>query len=322
MTIIVDLGGAPANEHCAQVGQTPDFATLNALEVEVYRAALIARHGPPPAGCRFHRIDNSHDFGRYHTLGIIVDAFGNPAVTAYFEAIEEGLGSWIEAGFAPPVTYRGSIGYAARTDLAEIVVGALATTRPDYHGHFPIASSAQLHANLRAGYPTEAAIYDERRCGVTSEPGAPVDPRFRDSGDIPLSGVELAQAVCQAAIAAVAPHLEAISAATVTINYDGGGDEGQINQVSAEAADGTPVALPEIACERFRTGYDGRVSVDVTSLEAALEEIGCEALAAYQAGWENGDGAFGTVTIDVAARKATLDHNAYVTSSEQFVHAL
>ena len=50
MSDIIDLGGAPANEDCAQLGHTPDFERLNRLEVAAYRAAIIARFGPPPDG--------------------------------------------------------------------------------------------------------------------------------------------------------------------------------------------------------------------------------------------------------------------------------
>ena len=31
MSDIIDLGGAPANEDCAQLGHTPDFERLNRL---------------------------------------------------------------------------------------------------------------------------------------------------------------------------------------------------------------------------------------------------------------------------------------------------
>jgi len=40
MSDIIDLGGAPANEDCAQLGHTPDFERLNRLEVAAYRAAM------------------------------------------------------------------------------------------------------------------------------------------------------------------------------------------------------------------------------------------------------------------------------------------
>ena len=94
--------------------------------------------------------------------------------------MEEGLASWLEAGFTPPVAYRGSTGHADRHDVAEIVVGALQTTRPDFDGRYPVADFAVLHANLRAGFPAEAALYDDRRQGVAPEPASSVDPRFRD----------------------------------------------------------------------------------------------------------------------------------------------
>lgn len=321
MTTIVDLGGAPANEPCAQLGQTPDFAALNSLEVEALKAALQARFGVPPAGCRFVPIDNHHDFGRYRTLGLALDRPDDPSVGAYAEAVEEGLGSWGEAGFSPPINYCGAAGHAPR-DLAEIVVGALATTRPDFDGRYPLAEFAALHRNLRAAYPAEAESFDVRIRASVPARVMPVDPRLFDEAGTPLPDTALARAVCRAAIDAAAPHLDVAGIAQVVIDYNGGGDEGQINDVTAEAADGTSVSLPTVACERFTTGYDGRVTSDVTSLEAALEAIGTEALGAYYQGWENNDGAFGTIRIDVAARTATLDHNIYVTSSELFTTEL
>mgnify|MGYP000999456394 CR=1 FL=1 len=44
MPHIFDLGGAPANEECAQLGQTIDFEAANTLEVMTYKLAIIARH--------------------------------------------------------------------------------------------------------------------------------------------------------------------------------------------------------------------------------------------------------------------------------------
>src|SRR3546814_2859037 len=74
MANIIDLGGTPANEDCAQIGHTPDFERLNRLEVATYRAAVIARCGPPPDGCALISITNRHDFGIYRTLGLRIDA--------------------------------------------------------------------------------------------------------------------------------------------------------------------------------------------------------------------------------------------------------
>ena len=46
MPYTIDLGAGPAEEDCAQLGRSPDFDTLNILEIEAWRCALIARHGP------------------------------------------------------------------------------------------------------------------------------------------------------------------------------------------------------------------------------------------------------------------------------------
>ena len=44
----LDLGGAPWNEDCAQIGHTPNFDLVNTAEAMLYRAALIAVAGLPP----------------------------------------------------------------------------------------------------------------------------------------------------------------------------------------------------------------------------------------------------------------------------------
>lgn len=65
---IVELGAGPANEPCAQLGCTPDFAEVNTLELLVYKAAIIAVNGEPPLPLGFAIVANAHDFGTYRTL--------------------------------------------------------------------------------------------------------------------------------------------------------------------------------------------------------------------------------------------------------------
>ncbi len=157
MSDIIDLGGAPGHEDCAQLGHTPDFERLNRLEVAAYRAAVIARFGPPPDGCALVFITNRHDFGIYRTLGLKVDVGAyrrDPSVAAYVEAAQDGLASWVEAGFAPPVRYDDGRAPAVDRDrIDDIVMGALLATRPDPLGRFPIPDFEILHRNLAAAYP-------------------------------------------------------------------------------------------------------------------------------------------------------------------------
>ena len=152
----IDLGGAPANEHCAQLGHTPGFAEINRFEVFAYKLALIARYGTPPEGCALRGHSNHHDFGTYRTLVLHVTDDSDTAVRAYAEKIEEGLGSWIEAGFTPPIHYDDGIAVIPREDPCELIIGALLTTRPDSSGQFGPADFETLHRNLTSAFPEQA----------------------------------------------------------------------------------------------------------------------------------------------------------------------
>ena len=155
----VDIGGAPANADCAQLGRTPDFERANRLEVAAYKAAIIARFGPPPEGCALVELRNPHDFGTYYTLGVrIADEDAAIAeAAAYLDDVEEGLGSWVEAGFTSPVTYDSASRATALRPISEVIIGALQTTRPSADGTFPVADFEKLHRNLAAAYPAEVA---------------------------------------------------------------------------------------------------------------------------------------------------------------------
>jgi len=157
MPYTIDLGAGPAEEDCAQLGRSPDFDTLNLLEVEAYRCALIARFGVPPEGCSFKVIPNHHDFGCYRTLGLRIISDDDATVADYAEAVEEGLATWIEAGFRAPVTYDGAAPVIEHADPAGTVIAALMTTRPAADGTFPVPGFETLHANLAAAFPAEAA---------------------------------------------------------------------------------------------------------------------------------------------------------------------
>ena len=158
MPYIVDIGGAPANEPCVQLGQTHRFDLLNKLEVLAYKYAIIARYGEPPAGCRLSGLANRHDFGTYTTLVLHVENELDEAVADYAERVEEGLGTWLEAGFRAPVTYDDATAVEIRDDPIELLVGALHVTRPGPDGRFPIPDFETLHRNLTTAFPGEAEI--------------------------------------------------------------------------------------------------------------------------------------------------------------------
>lgn len=154
-----DLGSGPYDEPCAQLGHTPNFAAVNRLEVLAYAAALTALHGPPPEGVRLLCRGNPHDFGTYRTLAAVID--DDPpepeTVACYLAKVEEGFARWHEAGFTAPAQYgnHGQLAAPPRT-LADAIVGAIKTTRPNADGTFPIPAFATLHTNLQRAFPEHA----------------------------------------------------------------------------------------------------------------------------------------------------------------------
>lgn len=174
MPTIIDLGGAPAEAECAQLGHTTGFAAVNSFEVEVYRLAIVARFGPPPEGCRLAELANHHDFGTYRTLTLRVAEDAGPQALAYADLVEPGLGTWLEAGFTPPVTYSGRTAIIPRKDLVEIVIGALQTCRPDAYGRFPLPDFEAIHGNLSRAFPEVAEIARARMSAVPSSPNSTV----------------------------------------------------------------------------------------------------------------------------------------------------
>ena len=145
----LDLGGAPWNEDCAQIGHTPNFDLVNTAEAMLYRAA--------PAGITLRIKANAHDFGTYRTVEASIDNEQDDGSHAsYLETLETGIAFWHQAGFAPPEFGK----LTASNQLADFVVDAVASalriTRPSSTGAFFPASSGPLHRNLTAAFPEAA----------------------------------------------------------------------------------------------------------------------------------------------------------------------
>jgi hypothetical protein len=80
----------------------------------------------------------------------------------------------------------------------------------------------------------------------------------------------------------------------VIIKYDGYGDEGTIESVDAIAINDQPIDLPK--------SFEGQLT------NACLILLPC--------GWENNEGAYGELVLDVQQRRLTRQHNWRVESSE------
>ena len=121
-----------------------------------------------------------------------------------------------------------------------------------------------------------------------------------------LSAVRTVEARCKDAFL---PHLLDHGIVRVEIHYDGGGDQGSVGDVNPYTLEGE-IALPRILCDHHSLAYSGEVSTRTIDLEDALSAFVDNAICARHAGWEDGEGAYGTIAIDVASGAVTLTHNS------------
>ncbi len=107
----------------------------------------------------------------------------------------------------------------------------------------------------------------------------------------------------------------------VTVNFDGDGDSGQIQDIEA-CIGGAPASVPEIQLTFFRADYStGKLDSKESGLREAIETLCYGYLAQEQGGWENNDGAFGEFVFDIASRTIDLEFNARFVDSTLFCHS-
>jgi hypothetical protein len=98
--------------------------------------------------------------------------------------------------------------------------------------------------------------------------------------------------------------LSAAGVAKVSINYDGAGDEGQIEEFEALDASGQVVDL-----EKMSVTGAALLSEGENTLYDLVEEWFYDAISESFAGWEVNEGSSGEIAIDVAAGTITCDHS-------------
>jgi len=130
---------------------------VNTAEAMLYRAALIAVAGSPPAGISLRIKANPHDFGTYRTVEASVDDEQDDGSHAsYLETLETGIAFWHQAGFAPPEFGKLTASDQLAVFVVEAVASALRITRPSSAGAFFPESSGPIHRNLTAAFPEAA----------------------------------------------------------------------------------------------------------------------------------------------------------------------
>ena len=104
--------------------------------------------------------------------------------------------------------------------------------------------------------------------------------------------------------------LHAAGAVKVMIEYDSEGDSGQIDDVTMYDARGAHLADKPLSASAQRTF--SKLHLFKNTLCGALESFAWELLASHHAGFEDNEGAFGTITLNVAKQTAEIEHNARI----------
>ena len=105
----------------------------------------------------------------------------------------------------------------------------------------------------------------------------------------------------------------------VTVEFDGYGDSGQIEGVTAAGAGDQKIPLPSSRKVQLASPVPGNPPVEMT-LQEAIETLAYDYLEESHFGWENNDGAFGTFVFNIADRTITLEHNERYTEVDTTTH--
>lgn len=121
--------------------------------------------------------------------------------------------------------------------------------------------------------------------------------------------------------AALFEALAQVGITTVLVEFDGYGDSGQIEHISAHAGPDIAVSLPESNVEIARVDYSSLEIVRQTlSVKEAIEQLAYDFLEETHGGWENNEGAYGDFLFDVVERTITLNYNERIETSEYTRH--
>ena len=114
--------------------------------------------------------------------------------------------------------------------------------------------------------------------------------------------------------------LAAAGLTSITVEFDGEGDSGQINGIAAHAGE-APAVLPSTALTLHQASHNGGdLRTTETNLRDAIETLCYDYLTQCHDGWENNDGAYGTFEFDVPNRTVHLDIDERFTDTTNSTH--
>jgi hypothetical protein len=109
---------------------------------------------------------------------------------------------------------------------------------------------------------------------------------------------------------------------SITVDFNGEGDSGQIDDVIAYT-NSDPVPIPEMQISLEYVGFGSTSNVTLRppcTLQEAIQDACYGYLEHTHGGWENNDGAYGTFEIDVSERTIDLEFNGRYTAIETSSH--
>jgi hypothetical protein len=120
--------------------------------------------------------------------------------------------------------------------------------------------------------------------------------------------------------AVVFDALVAAGLTRVAVEFDGEGDSGQINGITAHAGE-APAEFPSTSLTVHRATHNGgNLRTDEATLRDAIETLCYDYLSQTHGGWGNEDGAYGTFEFDVPNRTVHLDFNERFTDTTNSTH--
>ncbi|MGB9069419.1 MAG: DUF6878 family protein [Candidatus Acidiferrales bacterium] len=107
---------------------------------------------------------------------------------------------------------------------------------------------------------------------------------------------------------------------SITVTFDGCGDSGQIDDITAYSGE-QQTEFPATKVTLRVTSWGQPKMIDRESLlSEAVEDLCYSCLEQTHGGWENNDGAYGEFAFDIAERKITLDFNGRFTDTWSDAH--
>lgn len=116
--------------------------------------------------------------------------------------------------------------------------------------------------------------------------------------------------------AALFDALDAAGITQLVVSFDGAGDSGQIEDIEIESNAGLD-AVPDVKIGIYRAVWGQTEPIcQECNLADLIENVAYDCLEQKHSGWENGEGAYGEFTFDVATRTVRLDFNSRFVDSE------